>query len=98
MPREAAHVAGAVVHAGEGHQRAGDGVGQHEEEGQHPGGADHLGSVRLGLPGAGGEGVADGTVALQGDGHQVKGRHAHRDAWGVWRVRGKGWGGGVLCT
>jgi hypothetical protein len=33
------------------------------------------------LPGPGGQRVADGTVALQGNGHQVEGRDAHRDPW-----------------
>lgn len=39
-----------VVSAGEGFERAGDGVGQHEDEGSHPGGGDDLGGVRFSLP------------------------------------------------
>lgn len=78
-PHQSTHVAGAVVDAGEGHQLAGDGIGQHQHEGHHPGGRDDLGGVGLGLPGAGGQRVTDGAVALQGDGHQVKCRHSHRD-------------------
>ena len=80
-PDQAAHVACAVVNPGEGHQSAGDGVGQHEQEAHHPGGRDDLGSVGLGLPGTGGQGVADCTVALQRNGHQVEGRDTHRDTW-----------------
>lgn len=71
----------AVVSAGEGFERAGDGVGQHEDEGGHPGGGDDLGGVGLGLPHPGFQRVANGAVALQGDGHQVEGGNTHRDAW-----------------
>lgn len=49
-PNQTTHVTRAVVSAGKGFERAGDGVGQHEDEGSHPGGGDDLGSVRLGLP------------------------------------------------
>lgn len=87
-PHQAAHVPGAVVPAGEGLEGAGDGVGQHEDGGRHPGGRDDLGGVGLGLPRAGRERVADGAVALQGDGHQVEGGDAHRDAW-THRSRGR---------
>lgn len=80
-PHQAAHVPGAVVEAGEGLQGAGDGVGQHQDERNHPGGGDDLGGVRFGLPRPGGQRVADGTVALQGDGHQVEGGNTYRDAF-----------------
>lgn len=80
-PDQAAHVARAVVDPGEGHQGAGDGVGQHEQEAHHPGGRDDLGGMGLGLPGTGGQGVADCTVALQRNGHQIEGRDTHRDTW-----------------
>lgn len=70
---------GAVVAAGERLERAGDGVGQHQDGGRHPGGRDDLGGVGFGLPRSGGQRVADGAVALQGDGHQVEGGDAHRD-------------------
>lgn len=79
-PHQAAHVPGAVVTASEGLESAGDGVGQHEDGGRHPGGRDDLGGVGLGLPRSGRQRVADGAVALQGDGHQVEGGDAHRDA------------------
>lgn len=79
-PHQAAHVSGAVVKAGERLERAGDGVGQHEDGGGHPGGRNDLGGVGLGLPHSGCQRVADGAVALQGDGHQVEGGDAHRDA------------------
>lgn len=49
-PNQAAHMTRAVVSAGEGFERAGDGIGQHEDEGGHPGGGDDLGGVGLGLP------------------------------------------------
>lgn len=49
-PNQAAHMTRAVVSAGEGFERAGDGVGQHKNEGGHPGGGDDLGGVGLGLP------------------------------------------------
>lgn len=79
-PHQAAHVAGGVVPAGEGLEGAGDGVGQHQDGGGHPGGRDDLGGVGLGLPHPGCERVADGAVALQGDGHQVEGGDADRHA------------------
>lgn len=66
-------MAGAVVAAGEGLEGAGDGVGKHQDEGHHPGGGDDLGGVGFRLPRPGGERVANGAVALQGDGHQVEG-------------------------
>lgn len=66
--------------AGEGLEDAGDGVRQHQDEGHHPGGGDDLGGVGFGLPRPGGQRVADGAVALQGDGHQVERGHAHGDA------------------
>lgn len=78
-PHQAAHVPGAVVEAGEGLEGAKNGVGQHQYKRPQPGGSDDLGSVGFCLPRPGGEGVANGTVALQGDGHQVKGGDAHRD-------------------
>lgn len=49
-PDVAAHVARAVVVAAVGHERAGDWVRHHEQEGEQPCGADHLGGVRFGLP------------------------------------------------
>lgn len=75
-PHQAAHVPGAVVTAGERLESARDGVGQHQDGGHHPGGRDDLGSVGLGLPHSGGQRVADGAVALQGDGDQVEGGDA----------------------
>lgn len=78
-PHQAAHVPGAVVEPGEGLQGAGNRVGQHQDEGRHPGGGDDLGGVGFGLPRPGGQRVANGAVALQGDGDQVERRHAHRD-------------------
>lgn len=71
---------GGVVTAGERLESAGDGVGQHQDGGRHPGGRDDLGGVGLGLPHSGCQRVADGAVAFQGDRHQVKGGDAHRDA------------------
>lgn len=79
-PHQAAHVPGAVVTAGERLESAGDGVGQHQDGGRHPGGRNDLGGVGLGLPHSGRQRVADGAVALQGDRHQVEGGDAHRDA------------------
>lgn len=79
-PHQAAHVPGAVVAARERLESAGDGVGQHEDGGHHPGGRDDLGGVGLGLPHSGGQRVADGAVALQGDGDQVEGGDADRHA------------------
>ena len=67
----------AVVAADEGLEGARDGVGQHQDEGRHPGGSDDLGGVGFGLPRPGGQGVANGAVALQGDGHQVERGHAY---------------------
>lgn len=64
-PDQAAHVPRAVVEAREGLERAGDGVGQHQYEGHHPGGGDDLDGVGLGLPRPGGQRVANGTVALE---------------------------------
>lgn len=78
-PHQAAHVPRAVVEACEGLEGAKNGVGQHQYEGPHPGGCDDLGGVGFCLPHPGREGVANGTVALQGDGHQVEGGDAHRD-------------------
>lgn len=79
-PHQAAHVSGAVVTAGERLESAGDGVGQHQDGGRHPGGRDDFSGVGLGLPHSGCQWVADGAVALQGDRHQVEGGDAHRDA------------------
>lgn len=68
---------GAVVDAGKWLKGARDGVGQHHDEGSHPGGSDDLGGVGFGLPCSGGQRVANGTVALQGDGHQVEGGNTY---------------------
>ena len=76
-PHQAAHVPGAVVAASEGLEGARNGVGQHQDEGRHPGGSDDLGGVRFSLPRPGGQRVANGAVALQGDGHQVEGGHTY---------------------
>lgn len=70
----------AVVEAGEGPQGAGDWVGQHHDEGHHPGGGDDLSGVAPCLPHHGSEGAANGIVALDGNGHQVEGGNADRDA------------------
>lgn len=70
-------MSGAVVEAGKGLQGAGNGVRQHQDKGRHPGGSDNLGCVRFCLPRPGGQRVANGTVALQRDGHQVEGRNTH---------------------
>ena len=70
-------MAGAVVGAGKRLEGARNGVGQHQDEGGHPGGRDDLGGVGFGLPRSGGQRVADGAVALQGDGHQVEGGNTH---------------------
>lgn len=67
----------AVVDAGKRLKGAGDGVRQHQDEGRHPGRSDDFGGVRFGLPRPGGQRVAYGTVALQGDGHQVEGGNTH---------------------
>lgn len=75
-PHQAAHMPRAVVAAGERLESAGDGVGQHQNGGHHPGGRDNLGGVGLGLPHSGRQRVADGAVALQGDGDQVEGGDA----------------------
>lgn len=76
-PHQAAHVPGAVVEAGEGLEGARNWVGQHQEEGRHPGGSDDLGGVGFGLPRPGGQWVANGAVALQGDGYQVERRNTY---------------------
>lgn len=76
-PQQAAHVPGAVVAAGEGLEGARDWVGQHQDEGRHPGGSDDLGGVGFGLPRPGGQRVANGAVALQGDGYQVECRNTY---------------------
>lgn len=76
-PHQAAHVPGAVVDAGEGLEGARDGVRQHQDEGRHPGGSDDLGGMGFGLPHPGGQRVANGAVALQGDGHQVERGNTH---------------------
>ncbi len=78
-PHQAAHVPGAVVAAGEGLEVARNGVGQHQDEGRHPGGSDDLGGVGFGLPRPGRQRVANGAVALQGDGHQVECGNTYRD-------------------
>lgn len=52
-PHQAAHVSRAVVTASEGLEGARDRVGQHQDEGRHPGGSDDLGGVGLGLPHSG---------------------------------------------
>lgn len=70
----------AVVEAGEGFEGTGDGVGQHQDEGHHPGPCDHLSSVGFGLPGSGPQRVTDGAVAFQRDGHQVEGGNTHGDS------------------
>lgn len=72
----AAHVARTVVGAAVWHERAGDRVRHHEQEGDQPCGADHLGSMGFGLPCARCQWIADGAVALQRDGHEVEGGHA----------------------
>ncbi|KAG7241612.1 hypothetical protein INR49_025532 [Caranx melampygus] len=71
-PHQATHVPRAVVDASKWLKGAGDGVRQHQDEGRHPGGSDDFGSMGFGLPHPGGQRVAYGTVALQGDGHQMK--------------------------
>lgn len=76
-PHQAAHVPSAVVDAGEGLEGARNGVGQHQDERRHPGGSDDLGGVGFGLPRPGGQWVANGAVALQGDGHQVECGNTH---------------------
>lgn len=76
-PHQTAHVPRAVVEAGERLEGTGNGVGQHQDERSHPGGGDDLGSVRFGLPRPGGQRVANGTVALQRDGHQVEGGNTY---------------------
>lgn len=68
----------AVVEPCEGLERAGDGVRQHEDEGRHPGCRDDLSCVGFSLPRPGGQWVANGTVALQGNGHQVESGDANR--------------------
>lgn len=78
-PHQAAHVPGAVVAAGEGFEGARNRVGQHQDEGHHPGGGDDLGGVAFSLPRSGGQRVANGAVALQGDGHQVESGNTYRD-------------------
>lgn len=67
----------AVVEAGERLEGARNGVGQHQDERSHPGGSDDLGGVRFSLPRPGRQRVANGTVALQRDGHQVEGGNAY---------------------
>lgn len=78
-PNQAAHVPGAVVVARERLEVARNGVRQHQDEGHNPSGSDDLGGVRFGLPRPGSQRVANGTVALQRDGHQVEGGNTHRD-------------------
>lgn len=73
---QAAHVP-TVVLVAEGFQGAENGVGKHQDEGNHPGDGDDFGGVGFGLPHPGRQGVADGAVALQRDGHQVEGGNAH---------------------
>lgn len=71
-------VPGGVVRALERVQVADDWVRDHDEEGQRPRGRDHPVGVRAGLPHPRLERVADGAVALDGDGHQAEGGDAHR--------------------
>ena len=56
-----------------------DGDRDSNDEGEHPHGADHAVRVRQGLPAPGAQRLADGEVALQGDGHQREDgyRHTH---------------------
>lgn len=76
-PHEAAHMSGAVVETDEGLEGARNGVGQHQYEGSYPGGGDDFGSVGFCLPHPGSQRVTNGTVALQGDSHQVEGRNTY---------------------
>lgn len=76
-PQQTAHVPGAVVEAKKRLEGARNGVGQHQDERSHPGGSDDLGGVRFRLPRPGGQWIANGAVALQGDGHQVEGGNTY---------------------
>lgn len=73
-------VRGGVVGTLKRVQVADDRVRDHDEEGQHPRGCDHPVGVGAGLPHPRLERVADGAVALDGDGHQAERGDAHRYA------------------
>ena len=72
-PGQTAHVAHGPVRLGERPEDAEHRIGHHDDQRQGPGGGDDPVGVGTGLPGAGLEGVADGAVALDSDGHQAEG-------------------------
>lgn len=69
-----------VVGLGELHQRAEDGIGCHNEEGQDPGRSNDFVGMGSGLPCPGLQRVANGTVPLNGYSHQTEGRYTDGDA------------------
>lgn len=75
-PLQATHVADRILGLRKGLQDTEHGVGHHDEQRQHPGGGDDAVGVGPGLPRARLEGVADGAVTLNGDGHQAEGGDA----------------------
>lgn len=75
-PVQATHVADRLLGLGEGQQDTEHRVGHHDEQRQHPGGSDDAVGMGPGLPRARLERVADGAIALDGDGHQAEGGDA----------------------
>lgn len=73
-------VRGGVVGTLKRVQVADDRVRDHDEEGQHPRGRDHPVGVGAGLPHPRLQRVADGAVALDGDGDQAERGDADRYA------------------
>ena len=72
-PGQTAHVAHGPVRLGERPEDAEHWIGHHDDQRQGPCGGDDPVGVGTGLPGAGLEGIADGAVALDSDGHQAEG-------------------------
>lgn len=58
-----------------------DRIGHHDEQRHHPGGSDDTVGVGAGLPRTRFQGVTDGAVPLDGDGHQAECGDADRDPW-----------------
>lgn len=79
-PVVSTHVRRGVVQLLELHQRAEDRVRCHDDEGDGPGGGDHLVGVRARLPRPRLERVADGTIALYRYGDQAECGDADRDS------------------
>lgn len=94
-PLVATPVRRCVVRARERLQVTDDGIGDHDDEGQHPCGSNHPIGVRTGLPHSWLQGVTDGAVALNrysnqaksGDAHGYACRKAKQVIWKVGEIR-----------